>query len=233
MTEDQLIKAIKAHVEKGDQAKGKSEQHYASAGQYLKTLRKDSSSKAAWEKLVKNRCGIGTSRAYELIQIADGRKTVADVRLAKAESVRKLRSRPLRSGQNKAEPAAATDEQKNLPAGLEPEIEIEPERKSEPVMTAAAADKHEILRVRWEYLAYQLISENPNSARELYRLLREDDGTGVHVLEHALGNRLNGGHVPNNDYPWIERVTEPAPSEPTADDYPDMPEFPRRTSEAA
>jgi hypothetical protein len=90
--EAQLIKKIKVYVEKGDKAKDKAEQYYASAGLLLKTLNENSPSKAEWEKLIKSKCGLSTSRAYELIQIADGRKTVADVRLANTKRKRKERS---------------------------------------------------------------------------------------------------------------------------------------------
>jgi hypothetical protein len=117
LSEDQLIKRIKTHIEKGDQAKGRAEQagkkaeeHYTAAGIHLKALRDGSPSKAAWEELIKSRCGLGASRAYELIAIADGRKTVADVRLGKAESMRKLRSRPPRGGQNLSASRVEADE---------------------------------------------------------------------------------------------------------------------------
>jgi hypothetical protein len=101
MNDEQRIKAIKARIEKGDQSKDKAEQHYASAGILLNELR-DGRSKAEWAELLKTKCDLSVTRAYELIAIADRRKTVADLRLAKAESVRKVRFCPLRSGQNKA-----------------------------------------------------------------------------------------------------------------------------------
>ena len=91
MNEAERIEYIKAFVQKGDEAKtradkaaDKAQQFYAAAGLHLKALR-EGKSKAAWEKLIKNKCDLGTSRAYELIAIADGRKTVADVRLAGAK----------------------------------------------------------------------------------------------------------------------------------------------------
>jgi hypothetical protein len=100
MNQAQLIQAINALVEKGDKARDKAQQYYAAAGLHLKTLREESPSKAAWQKLIKSKCGLGSTRAYELIQIADGRKTVSDVRLRTAERMRKHRSCPSRDGQN-------------------------------------------------------------------------------------------------------------------------------------
>lgn len=94
---------IKAHIAKGDQAAAKSEQHYIAAGQYLKELKEHHKGDwAGWELTLKEKIGIGKSRASELMQIADGRKTLTGLRIAKAESVRKVRENasPLRSGEN-------------------------------------------------------------------------------------------------------------------------------------
>jgi len=102
-TPAQLISRIKAHIEKGDRAAEKSEQHYIAAGQHLKTLKAEHAGNwADWENLLKTKVGIGTGRASELMQIADGRKTVESVRAGKAESVRQLRARgsSLRSEEN-------------------------------------------------------------------------------------------------------------------------------------
>jgi hypothetical protein len=111
MNEAQLVKAIKTLVEKGDKARDKAEQFYIAAGQHLKTLKEQCSSAAAWEKLVKAKCGLGKSRAYELLQIGDGRTTVAKLRASTAKRVSNHRAAsPLRNGEN-------------LPAVVEPEDE--------------------------------------------------------------------------------------------------------------
>jgi hypothetical protein len=81
MNESQLIKTIKAHIAKGDHASEKAEQHYISAGQHLATLKKEhAGSWDEWTALLKIKVGISTGRASELMQIADGRKTVEQVR---------------------------------------------------------------------------------------------------------------------------------------------------------
>ena len=83
---DRLAKTIKAHVAKGDQAQAKAEQHYIAAGQHLKKLKEHhAGSWAEWETLLRNRIGIGKSRASELMQIADGRSSVAEMRAKHAE----------------------------------------------------------------------------------------------------------------------------------------------------
>jgi hypothetical protein len=87
---DQLVAKIKAHVAKGDKAKEKSEQHYIAAGQHLKTLKKEHSGNwAEWELLLKIKVKLSTSRASELMQIADGRKTEEQVRADTAKRVMK------------------------------------------------------------------------------------------------------------------------------------------------
>jgi hypothetical protein len=78
MNEAQLIKTIKAHIAKG-------EQHYISAGLHLAKLKERCPDQATFLALVKEKIGIGKSRTYELLQIADGRKTVDEVRADTAD----------------------------------------------------------------------------------------------------------------------------------------------------
>ena len=95
-------KAIRAHIAKGDKAKDKAEQHYITAGQPLRALKAEHAGTwDEWEALLKDKIGIGKSRASELMQIADGRKTVEGIRADTAErtaKTRALQSSPLRSG---------------------------------------------------------------------------------------------------------------------------------------
>ena len=86
-----LIKTIKAHIAKGDKAADKAEQHYIAAGQHLKTLKAEhAGSWSEWEELLR-RVGIGKSRASELMAIADGTKTLAEVRATTAERTAKAK----------------------------------------------------------------------------------------------------------------------------------------------
>jgi hypothetical protein len=103
LKEAQIIKTIRALVAKGDHANAKAEQFYIAAGQHLKTLKAEHAGTwAEWEKLLKNKLSLSTGRASELMQIADGRKTLAKVRSGKAESVRKVRvSSSLRSEESR------------------------------------------------------------------------------------------------------------------------------------
>ena len=109
MTQDELAKRIKVLVEKGDHAKEKAEQFYIAAGLYLITLRQEhKGSWAQWAVLVRKKCGLGKSRASELMRIAGGHTSVAEVRSAKAESMRNVRAAsPQRGGEDKPVPSMA------------------------------------------------------------------------------------------------------------------------------
>jgi hypothetical protein len=87
ITKQELIVRIKTHIAKGDQAAEKSEQHYVSAGQYLKSLKEQhAGSWAEWEELLKTKVGIGKSRASvsddERGQLDKSLQTFKDVALA-------------------------------------------------------------------------------------------------------------------------------------------------------
>jgi hypothetical protein len=110
MTQQQLVEAIKAHISKGDKAAEKSEQHYIAAGQHLKTLKAEHGGTwAEWESLLKTKIGIGKSRASELMQIADGRKTVDQTRAADAAKHKRLRARRAADAARNAPPEIVKD----------------------------------------------------------------------------------------------------------------------------
>jgi hypothetical protein len=103
--ETQLVKTIKAHLAKAEKYQSKAEEHFITAGQYLMTLKGNSPDQATFLQIVKEQIGLGKSRTYELLQIADGTKTVKEVRERSNESSGKSHakaretSRPLISGQ--------------------------------------------------------------------------------------------------------------------------------------
>ncbi|MBB6299423.1 hypothetical protein [Rhizobium leucaenae] len=102
---DTLGATIRAHVDKGDASIEKAEQHYKAAGIHLAEAkdRVKQTPGLTWPRFLTEHCQIRRARADELIMIADGRTTLADLRMKKAESVRAVRQRqkedlPLRSG---------------------------------------------------------------------------------------------------------------------------------------
>jgi uncharacterized protein YdaT len=72
-----ITRRIKALIEKGDKAAEKAEQFYKAAGIHVKEIKEQSED---WETIVREQCGLGRSRAYELMAIADGRTTLEKVR---------------------------------------------------------------------------------------------------------------------------------------------------------
>jgi hypothetical protein len=113
-TSEQRWKAVRAHIAKGDKAKDKAEQHYIAAGHYLAALKREHTGTwAEWESLVKTKAGIGKSRASELMTIADGTKTAAEVAAATTERSQRHRAlSPLRNGENADDPETSAETMK-------------------------------------------------------------------------------------------------------------------------
>lgn len=84
---DTLAATIKARIEVGDRTAEKAADHYRAAGLLLveakNRIAKDGSK---FDDFIFD-CGIGRSRAYELIGIAKGTKTLAGIRASTAERV--------------------------------------------------------------------------------------------------------------------------------------------------
>lgn len=93
MTEiDDHCRAAKAHIEKSDQAKDRAEQHLISAAQHIKAIKGLTPDQAAFLEIVKLRIGIGKSRTYEILPLADGTKTVDEIRERGREKERRTRA---------------------------------------------------------------------------------------------------------------------------------------------
>ena len=128
-SQDQRWKAVKECIAKGDKAAAKAEDFYITAGQHLKALKAEHTGTwAEWEALLKERIGIAKSRASELMQIADGTKTVESVRADSARRVRETEKRkkisPLASGGNAVD-SETSAEAMRAPAE-QPDQTIEP-----------------------------------------------------------------------------------------------------------
>jgi hypothetical protein len=91
---DTLAGTIKAHISAGDKAIDKAEDHYKAAGIHLKDAKGIVKRTAGltWPAFLVSQCGLQRSRADELIAIADGRKTLAEVRERDAAKKRNSRA---------------------------------------------------------------------------------------------------------------------------------------------
>jgi hypothetical protein len=102
---DTLGKQIKAHIDTGDKTASEAEEHYMAAGLLLIDAKErvTHTKGLTWTKFLADQCGVGRSRANELIAIADGRTTVEEVR----DNVRDRVAKHAKSRQ----PAAVTNGQ--------------------------------------------------------------------------------------------------------------------------
>ena len=114
------VRAINALSAKLKRAEEKAGQYKISIGQHIKAIKEVSPDD--WENIVMSECNLGRSRAYELMAIADGTKTVEQIRAGTAQRMKQLRSRrPSRDRQNADTPeTSATIETE--PEITEPEI---------------------------------------------------------------------------------------------------------------
>jgi hypothetical protein len=88
-----LAKRIAAHLEQARKSDDKAKQHYNSAGCYLaeaQAICDEEGFEAFRQKFVPN---LGQSRAYELLSIATGKKSVEDVRAATRKRVAEHRAK--------------------------------------------------------------------------------------------------------------------------------------------
>ena len=95
MTLDVLGTTIKHHMVAAEKHEEKQANHYKSAGIYLKQARERVAAgeyeSPHFSHYLQTYAKMSSSRAYELIAIADGTKTVEGIREEKAESMRKSR----------------------------------------------------------------------------------------------------------------------------------------------
>jgi hypothetical protein len=77
----------------------KRELFYKNAGEYLERLRRGKMTEV-WAEIVRKHIGIGLARAYELVELGAGRKTLAELRAAKGASDRQWKAENLPKKRN-------------------------------------------------------------------------------------------------------------------------------------
>jgi hypothetical protein len=241
---EHVIGSIKALIAKGEKAAAKAEQFFIAAGQHLKTLKANhAGSWAEWELLLKERVKISTGRASELMQIADGRKTVDEVRAGKAESMKRVRSSP--RGEDKPTPTApATAQDDDDDARVEADRQqcVALYEKVKAAEQAAAAYRTQKAGHGWSVRLLQCQREVEKIGAEFANgtATLSDKGRDevAHFARHladaarALADRIKSSAVLAGLEPDAversaeRRKTEAAEAEMTAgavDDYPDLP----------
>ena len=101
---EQLGSSAYGHYKAGEKAKERADQQYTSAGIYLSEakarldLRKNPDAAMNFAEFLLKHCPIGKSRAYEIIAISDGRKTVEEVKKRNNPAKRETAEAKLDSG---------------------------------------------------------------------------------------------------------------------------------------
>jgi hypothetical protein len=107
-----LCHKINVCLDKAANAEKKVEQFYTSAAIHIRDLQAKFSQ--TWQLMTTEHCGWGRSRAYEILAIADGRKTAEETRAKNAEANRRLRAKsPSRDGLPAVSPPAPPVEANN------------------------------------------------------------------------------------------------------------------------
>jgi hypothetical protein len=208
----QLVRAIKAHIAKGDKAAEKSEQHYIAAGQHLKTLKAQMPRGLKWEAYLEELgIHVGRRRADELIQIADGRTSIAAVRERNADAAREHRERlALRN----AEPETESIEENASP----PEVGAEAMKARFAAIEQEAEDEDDDIET----------DINPESHRNAF-LIRADQAVRFAVYSGPIDQEIVEA-TRAAVLAWTTLLQQIGRAAPPDDD---IPEFLRRAPKAA
>jgi N6-adenosine-specific RNA methylase IME4 len=108
---DAFAKRIKEDIAAGDKANAHAEAHYRAAGAKLITLKEHKPTNVTWDTYVKKMVGIAQVRANELIRMAKGETTLAELRAKNAARQQKFReNQTLRNVVSDGEIVAAAKE---------------------------------------------------------------------------------------------------------------------------
>jgi hypothetical protein len=126
---DTLGATIKARVDAGDKATEKAEEHYKSAGLLLIEAKQRlplESPGTKWTAYLVGICNIRMSRAYELIAVAEGRTTVAEVQAKGRERAARhaAKNKAARSSVSNGQPDDEGDDETEVAAPAVPEDNI-------------------------------------------------------------------------------------------------------------
>jgi hypothetical protein len=113
-----LCQKISICIEKAETAVKKAEQFYTTAAQHIRTLQEQF--KQTWQLLLKEHCGFGRTRAFQILAIADGRASVEAIRDGNAERQRISRERMKQQ-------ESVTSRTVVVPVGIEAGTMTEPE----------------------------------------------------------------------------------------------------------
>jgi hypothetical protein len=119
---DKLISEINNITERLHGAEAKAEQHYMAAALIFKKIKAEHIAEprhAAWKKVCQKKCGLARRRVDELIELADGRRSLADQRKRSRLSHTKSRAKKGAGQDRRPAPSAP----KQLDCDADPRID--------------------------------------------------------------------------------------------------------------
>jgi hypothetical protein len=199
--EETQWRRVRTHLAKGDQAAEKAEQHYIAAALTLKALKEaHKRTWEEWEAKVKEKAGMGAPRASEIMQLADGRKTLEGLRTSEAERKRLQRERKKISSGRPEETAPkrkrTTGAMTGTPitrAACMAAPEPEPEPPTDPADIIEQCVAHVVARIQ---IALGNLSDDEDSRAVLFERIRSALDTlappsaPVRAEERAKGERV-------------------------------------------
>jgi len=143
---DQIGASAHGHYKVAEKAAGKAEEHYKSAGIYLKhaKLRVLKTRGLTWPRWLADNCPIGKSRADEVIAISDGRKTVE----AEADRVREWREKQKAARETTARTANRPEKPNENNERQVHQKSFDPVKEAEDINSQAHADRLRVLKNR-------------------------------------------------------------------------------------
>lgn len=224
---------ITSHLAAGDKAYHRAETHYKAAGLRLREAKEavKHTRDQTWSAFVKN-CGISVRRAYELIEIAEGKTTLAEMREATRARVAACRGRQRDALRNTHAPTCSSDGQPANPpdprtkADLLEEVDqlrkelaearaaLEAARRFVPVAAPApikAADD-QVTAFRAMDEALGAMTTWPKDWIDTYRDARPGAVVaGTRDLRFAAFERAAAYLSMTDKLEWATKITEPVP----------------------
>jgi hypothetical protein len=166
-----LVRRLKVLIEKGDKAAEKAEQFYKSAGLTIKEIKEKFPDN--WEAIVRDECGIGRSRAYELISIADGRATLASIRASTNERQKTLKAKSRSVITDRPEVAPMVIGVKVIERQDEPRVIVATVVEAEPVEVRPPQDA-DIAESEAAQMLYIDTDDEPTLARKIVMVIGKE-----------------------------------------------------------
>lgn len=141
---DQIGASALGHYKVAEKAAGKAEEHYKSAGIYLKhaKLRVLKTRGLTWPRWLADNCPIGKSRADEVIAISDGRIDLTEHRAKDAERKREARKN------DRDVPAGRPEKPNVFNEGPSKQQSFDPVKEAEDINAQARANLLRVLKNR-------------------------------------------------------------------------------------